>query len=499
MRVLIVAFGGLIVLLLTAPSAMAAPEILFARVVAACEPVAGASPPRADQRTCAPSTIDAIDPQGREIWVEALVDVPPSFIGRTPHGLFISAKASSEAFVNGAPVGANGAPAAAKDREIAGLMDAVFHIPDGVLRAGENRIAVRMSSHHGALNLRRPVHWIAVSQYAEPTPSRLQTTWPALAAFGVLLSGGLYFAAAAVGEAHRRDSILLALLAFFAAAQLLAELVRSLVPYAYPAHDLRLVAIVVTSAGFGLSLSALVISRFAERAKLGVFAAVAGLTMLTIALAEGFDAKAGFAILASTIASAAISARAALRGDRHGLVFAFALFLFGLSNIVFKSAFLDAVFFFEVAALMLVLFAAQAAMLDRERLLRIVEQTRAHELDAALARVREAAEPAIIRVNAAGSLNVVQAAAITHFQGAGDYVELHLTDGRRILHNGALAQLENDLPPNFLRVHRSFIVNTDFVRSLTRESSGVGALILSSGAEVPVSRRIMPKVRSALV
>lgn len=498
MRELIAAFGGLVVFLLAAPSALAAPEILFARSFAVCEPLAGVSTPRPDERTCAPTTIDALDPQGREIWVAALVDVPPAFIVKRPHGLYIAAKASSEAFVNGAPVGANGAPAAAKNLETPGLMDAVFHIPDGVLRAGENRIMVRLSSHHGVLKLRRPVHWIAVGRFAEPTPSRLQTTWPAIAAFGVLLSGGLYFAAAAFGEAHRRDSFLLALLASFAAAQLLAELVRSIVPYPYPAHDLRLVAIVATSAGFGLCLSALVISRFAAGAKLGVFAAVAALTALTIALAEGFDAKAGYAILASTIASATIAARAALRGDRHGLVFAVALFLFGASIVAFRGAFLDVVFFFEVAALMLVLFAAQAVILDRERLQRIVERTRAHELDAALARVRDAPAPAVIRVNAAGSLNLVPASNITHFQGAGDYVELHLTDGRRILHNGALAQLENDLPPNFLRVHRSFIVNTDFVKSLSRESSGVGALVLSNGAEIPVSRRTMPRVRVAL-
>ena len=49
-----------------------------------------------------------------------------------------------------------------------------------------------------------------------------------------------------------------------------------------------------------------------------------------------------------------------------------------------------------------------------------------------------------------------------------------------------------------LRVHRSHIVNTAFVDALERDPSGVGRLLLSNGAAVPVSRRIMPKVRSAL-
>ena len=62
----------------------------------------------------------------------------------------------------------------------------------------------------------------------------------------------------------------------------------------------------------------------------------------------------------------------------------------------------------------------------------------------------------------------------------------------------ALAGLEAELPETFLRVHRSHIVNTAFVSALERDTGGVGRLTLSQGQEVPVSRRIMPKVRTAL-
>ncbi len=67
-----------------------------------------------------------------------------------------------------------------------------------------------------------------------------------------------------------------------------------------------------------------------------------------------------------------------------------------------------------------------------------------------------------------------------------------------MLHNATLNELEESLPPTFLRVHRSHIVNTAHVRTLKREASGVGALVLSDGSEAPVSRRVMPKVRVAL-
>ncbi|NWG92785.1 MAG: LytTR family transcriptional regulator, partial [Parvularculaceae bacterium] len=263
-------------------------------------------------------------------------------------------------------------------------------------------------------------------------------------------------------------------------------------------HDLRLIAIVATSAGFGLTLAALVVSRFVEGGKFKIIGAIVMLTALTIAFAKGFDAKAGFAMFAATTASAGVAALAAIRGDRQGYLYAAALAAFAASILLFRGVFLDAVFFFEVAALLLVLFAAQAVAIERERRERALERGRTRELEAALQRAAESEAPATIRVNGAGSLTIIRAADITHCKGAGDYVELHLADGRHILHNGALTELESELPPTFLRVHRSFMVNTDFVKALTRESSGVGALRLSNGAEVPVSRRIMPKVRDAL-
>ena len=76
--------------------------------------------------------------------------------------------------------------------------------------------------------------------------------------------------------------------------------------------------------------------------------------------------------------------------------------------------------------------------------------------------------------------------------------ELHFADGGKRLHSGSLNELEAELPPAFLRVHRSHIVNTAFVESLQREPSGVGRLRMTTGEFVPVSRRIMPTVRRAI-
>ena len=103
-----------------------------------------------------------------------------------------------------------------------------------------------------------------------------------------------------------------------------------------------------------------------------------------------------------------------------------------------------------------------------------------------------------INVKSAGKMERISTDQIVHCRGAGGYTEIVLVGGREILHAVALSEMEELLPAIFLRVHRSHLVNTGFVKSLTRDASGTGTLSLSDGTDIPVSRRIMPQVRQAL-
>ncbi|EGF90438.1 lytTr DNA-binding domain protein [Asticcacaulis biprosthecium C19] len=460
-------------------------------------PVTTAEPPaRFDDPACRSATIAGLDPQGRDIWVRATIDVQPT--ANAPMGLYVLAKASTEAWVNGVRVGTNGRPGASKAVETPGRMDSVFYLRDGLLRAGSNEVVLRMSSFHGSIRLSQPVHWIAIAPYADPTDKLLRLYWPSLVTFGVLLAGAFFFASSALSAVNRRDPLLLALLSLLAAAQLFAETYRGLAPYAYPVQDARLMAITGLSAAFSVTLAALVTWRFVEQRRFAVLAGVVGLILVPLILMPGFDGKAAFSILAAAAASAVISGLAAFKGDRAGRWWTIVLTAFAGSILVSQDMFLNAIFFYEVAALLLVLFVVRALTFERERREHEKERIRAHDLELALSRATQAQALATLRINAAGSVTIVKASDIALCKGADDYVELHLADGRTILHNGGLAELEAELPPGFLRVHRSFIVNTAFVEKLTRDATGTGVLTLSTGAQAPVSRRIMPKVRSAL-
>lgn len=470
--------------------------------VTVCPATGRAPPPRFDEKGCDAVRVIDVDPQGRMIWVRATLAPPDHPPVETVHALFLSAKASSEVYLNGVRVGVNGRPALTSHDEQPGKMDAVFPIASSLLRQSENEVVILMSSHQGVLRLRHPVHLIAIGPYRDPTDFLLRSYSVSLLMFGVSLAGGFYFAAAAfsVGRSgiRRIEPLLLACLSFFAAAQLFVEVSRGLVAYEYPIHDWRLILIVATSLGFGLALAALVIVRFVDSRRAILCFGVGVAAFAAAIIAPGFDQKAAYAAFVPTLASLAIAGWAAFRNKPLAILYFGALGLFALSNIMFVGAFLDSIFFLEVAALLLALFVAEALAFERERRDLESERARARDLELALARAAERDRPAAVRVNAAGSLRLVQANDIVHCRGAGDYVELHLAAGGMVLHNGSLAQMETDLPPGFLRVHRSFIVNTRFVKSLTREESGVGSLALTNGAEVPVSRRIMPKVRSAL-
>ncbi|MEO1311780.1 MAG: LytTR family DNA-binding domain-containing protein [Pseudomonadota bacterium] len=458
-----------------------------------------APPPDFDAEGCEDVYWRSIDPQGRALWVRLGFDLGDGFSApEAPLGLFVLAKASSAAQLNGRSLGRNGRPSADPADEIAGRMDHVYFIPESALRPGENEVVLKLSAHHGLLKLGYPVHWIAIAEYADPIDAGLRRYWPSLLPLGALLAGALYFGAMAARGEDRIGSFLLALLSLAAAGQLAAEVARGVVPYPYPAHDVRLLAILGFSAAFGTMLAALILRRFMARRLIWGLAAIALLTMSLVLISPGFDAKSTNAALAPTVASIGVVAWAALRRAPRALSHLAGLGLF-LALILFAPGrFLDAHAFYAASGLILFLFVQQAGALADERTRRRGEEARALRLEQALAEAEAADSAPRIAVKSTGGAEFVAVGDICWCKAAGDYVELRLADGRTLLHSSGLSAMEDELPPGFLRVHRSFLVNTARLRSLKREPSGVGVLTMANGETVPVSRRIMPSVRSAL-
>lgn len=132
--------------------------------------------------------------------------------------------------------------------------------------------------------------------------------------------------------------------------------------------------------------------------------------------------------------------------------------------------------------------------------------------DAALDRARRlhgAAEPAIDRllgteplkrvlVRDGAQLHVLPLDEVEYIQAQADNVAFH-HQGRDHLKTQRISELEAQLDPRqFVRVHRSFVVNIACIQSVERTDSEAHALRLRSGKRIPVSRSGYERLRGVL-
>lgn len=77
---------------------------------------------------------------------------------------------------------------------------------------------------------------------------------------------------------------------------------------------------------------------------------------------------------------------------------------------------------------------------------------------------------------------------IRYIQGAGIYTEIHLTDGRKEIHDKSLEKLPQLLPASFERIHKSYLVDMRGVREIIVQSGSKYSLVLKNGETLPIGR-----------
>jgi two-component system LytT family response regulator len=86
-------------------------------------------------------------------------------------------------------------------------------------------------------------------------------------------------------------------------------------------------------------------------------------------------------------------------------------------------------------------------------------------------------------------------AEIIRCEGDSNYTWFHLTDNRKHLSSKTIKEYEEILTQhNFLRIHKSHLVNKSFIQNYLNE----GAVILSNKQRLPVSRQRKDAVKAAL-
>jgi hypothetical protein len=481
------------------PSTEANTSIDQSNVIVCPARTASMKPPNFTAPDCVTVSALEIDPQEKLIWVKANIALRETKgpLGQ-PLSLYVSGKMASAFYLNGQFVGRNGKPGLDAASETPGLMDTQLYPPQSLFRIGNNEIVFLASSHQGYLRLTSPVHFIGTGVPTDINDTLLRHYWPSLLTLGIFILGSLYFGITAFMEAKRTRTLTLSVICAFAAAQLVAEVYRGLSAYLYPVHDLRLILITLFSAGFGLSVTIHVLNAFNSRHFWMILSGAASLSLIGVYSMVGLDRKAEMAMLLPLVVSLAATAYWSYQRRPRAFVYFLSLLVFIAAIRLFPSLFLDILFFHLVAAFLLFLFAEQALAMAREAERRRIEEVRANRLELALEQAQQNEEASVIIVKSAGRMEHITTDKLCYCRGADGYTEIRLIDDREVLHAATLAEMEETLPSTFLRVHRSYLVNTAFIKFLTRDVSGTGVLTLTNGSEIPVSRRTMPHVRQAL-
>ena len=85
---------------------------------------------------------------------------------------------------------------------------------------------------------------------------------------------------------------------------------------------------------------------------------------------------------------------------------------------------------------------------------------------------------------------------IIHIQAEEKYVFLHTGDGKKHLTDYTLSILETKLPEDFLRIHRSDIINTNHITEIRRGFNGALIFVMSNGEKITSSRSNSESLRT---
>lgn len=377
-----------------------------------------------DKENCQQKSLHEINPQQKALWVKANIELPPQYSqNQIPLALYLFGKTSSEVYFNGVSLGQNGTPSAIARNEFIGKMDARFYVPNKLIKAGNNEMILRLSSHHGLLTLAQPMHFIGLGEYGETTVFFQRNITISLALLGTLMLGAVYLLALSFKAEQRQSYQLLFCMALFSSAQLIVEISRGLFNYSYPVHDLRLIGVVALSLAFSLCLLAYMLIQLNSTRKFVWLSYTLVITTVFVAFTPGFDGKATIAILVPSLTCLMLISHAYLKQRTKALLTYLLTFsAFVAIMLINFSAFHDMLFYYLITAMMVYLFIQQANQLVQEQALRREEQENRHKLQFKLEQNQQQQAPSKLTITSAGKTEILASQDIIFCKAAGDYV-----------------------------------------------------------------------------
>lgn len=111
---------------------------------------------------------------------------------------------------------------------------------------------------------------------------------------------------------------------------------------------------------------------------------------------------------------------------------------------------------------------------------------RTHALNGLMAEAGQ--RPARILIRDRNQVHVIAVNNVEYVQAQDDYISIQ-SGGKTYLKTQSLSELAAQLDPTrFVRVHRSYLLNLDFLQSFERSTKDSFVAVLQSGLKIPISR-----------
>jgi hypothetical protein len=416
-------------------------------------------------------------------WIRTSLSLDLNQSSIPPYALFVSGPFSAEVFWDGQLLGNKGTVGANTSLESAGPIDSVLYIPEALSTPGVHQLALRISNTQLGYQAESLIHRLEIGGFQSDPRRQLR-----FYALPLILSGGflllaLQFSRVYLGTGNL-ETMALAAMSFFILLQLGFEVSRSLVSYGYGWHLFRSQGIWFFAGLSALSLNVFVILRNPKPWFSKLLWLIVLVVFISSWLVDGFDGKTKYAIYLLTIIPL-LSNALALRARQADLVLMSSGFLC-LSWLIIgelqMSALLDSGYYLSsIGFLALVSFWVSKG-------------------SGSMPTVKpKPSTPTHFMVKQSRRVEKIPGNEVCYLKATGNYAELVCTDGRVVLHHLRLGQVMEHIPDGFIRVHRSFAVNTKYIVALRSQEGSRYQVELEGGEKVPVSRYQVKELRAQLL
>ncbi|WDI30480.1 LytTR family DNA-binding domain-containing protein [Hyphococcus flavus] len=107
--------------------------------------------------------------------------------------------------------------------------------------------------------------------------------------------------------------------------------------------------------------------------------------------------------------------------------------------------------------------------------------------------------PRFLSFRSHGKTTVSPLDQVASIAGADKYSEVTMLNGETLLHDKSLQQLEELLPANFERIHKSYIARWDLIETIETKEGSRYFVKLTNGQRLPVSRMRYKSIRERLI